>query len=159
VKASRTDYSRLIDWSKVASPDRPRAMRKQVLRFVGGIRGERKGEVTGNQIRAWFHGTPAAFVDAAICSAVSREELNVCRTALGRSKANERYVYELTDKGRASLRSQYAAKQRTPYEDAWERVASVMNSLEALDAGERRRFFDNLIDEAEERRDAINDGE
>jgi len=103
MNTSRTDYSRMIDWSAVKSPDNKAAMRRQILRFVGGIRGERKNEVTKKQILAWFRATPPDFVDEAIWDALREDEIDVRRTALLNRRANGRSVYELTDKGRAVL--------------------------------------------------------
>lgn len=104
MNAARMDYSRNINWSAAKSSDHAAAMRRQILRFVFGIRSEREGGVTRKQILAWFYGTPADFVEAAILDAVTRDEVNVCRTALVR-RANARYVYEITDKGREALKA------------------------------------------------------
>ncbi len=105
-------YSRHLDWSAVKG-DAARSMRLAVLRFVRGIRGERKTEVTRAQILAWFSATPAAFVEDAILDAVTRDEVQVFRAALGRASANARYIYVLTDLGREAIRAMSCESIRT----------------------------------------------
>ena len=111
MKASRRDIGRSIDYSHVEQG--PVAMRRAILRFVRGLVGERKTEVTHKQIVAWFSGTPAAFVESAILEAVTLDELRVTRTGLVR-RPNGRVVYELTDTGLATIgTSNVAADKRT----------------------------------------------
>lgn len=109
---SLAKQDRAIDWSAVKG-DALAAMRRAVLRFVRGYRGERKNEVTRKQILDWFKGTPSEFVEDAILDAVTRDELRPCRAALVQ-RSNSKTVYEITDKGREALK---AVKPPPDFED------------------------------------------
>jgi len=100
VNAARGDYSRRINWSSV-SGDAAGAMRRQIVRFVGGVRGERKGEVTQKQIFAWFFGTPRDAVNRGILDAIAENEIE----AGARGPRGGSTVFWITDKGRAALRA------------------------------------------------------
>jgi hypothetical protein len=95
--ASRTDYSRRIDWSGV-SGDALASMRAQVARFVRGIRGPRLDGVSEQQILDWFSGTPAPFVKEGILEAVCHREIRCCKRSLGSNRrANGAHVYVVDD--------------------------------------------------------------
>jgi len=110
VNCARTHDSRVLDYSALKG-DGKGALRRAILHFVRGIRGERKREVTRKQILTWFRGTPTDFVEAAILDAVTDDLLNCCRTTLVR-RSNERYVYELTEKGRRAVDNRDAPSER-----------------------------------------------
>jgi hypothetical protein len=82
MNASRTHDSRRIDFSKLKG-DALTKMRLALLRFVGGIRGERKTEVDTRQIRRWFSGTPAgcSLRDVWDCQPRDDAEVATVRTA------------------------------------------------------------------------------
>lgn len=90
---AKTDQARMVDWSKVKG-DALESMTVQVQRFVRGIRGERKLQVSRKQILAWFRGTPADFTDLAITTACVQGKI-ACHAKSGTgSKHNAAYVYE-----------------------------------------------------------------
>lgn len=91
---AKTDQSRLLDWSKVKG-DALASLARQVIRFVGGIRGERKACVSRRQILAWFRGTPADFTDRAITEACAQGKI-ACHAKSGTGRRhNAAHVYEV----------------------------------------------------------------
>ncbi len=94
---SRTDYSRKIDWSAVK--DARVSMRRQVVRFIHGIKKPRETPVTTKQILAWFHGTPWEFVNQVLQDAVDANEIefNSSHPHGARSRAGTYTIVETAD--------------------------------------------------------------
>ncbi len=93
MRASRTDDSRRVDWSKVKDASLEQ-MARQVARYVRGIRGERAEGVTRKQIRAWFYGTPPAYLEEGLNMAIARD-LIACfsKSPTSSRRANGAYSY------------------------------------------------------------------
>lgn len=97
--ASRSDYSRRLDWSAVKG-DALAQLTAQVTRFVAGIRGPRRGGVSRKQILTWFSGTPEEFVEKAILEAVTESKIRCCMRSLGsNSRANGAHEYVVDTAG------------------------------------------------------------
>jgi len=98
MRASRTHGSRLIMFhSPDLTFDGASALRKQIVDFVRGIRGERKNAVTEKQIVQWFRGTNAAFVRRQIGAACAAGEIRCCAKSLGSHRSHAgAYVYEVS---------------------------------------------------------------
>ena len=96
MRQSKTPTCRLIDYSAPLKFDGAAALRKQIVAFVGGVRGPRQHPVTEAQIVAWFRSTPPAFVRAQLTE-VCGEQVRICLATMGGShvRHNARYVYEI----------------------------------------------------------------
>ena len=97
MRASKTPTCRLIDFSAPLKFDGEAALRRHIVDYVRGVRGERQKAVTEAQIIAWFRGTPPGFVRARLAE-VCGEEIRCCLASLGgaRIRHNAQYVYEVT---------------------------------------------------------------
>ena len=97
MRASKTLTCRVIQYhSADLRFDGAIALRNQIVRYVAGIRGERKAPVSAKQIVSWFRGTDAKFVNEQLTTLVA--EGRVCIAAKSpissRSRAhNSAYVY------------------------------------------------------------------
>ena len=96
MRASKTPICRLINYSAPLKFDGAEALRKQIVKFVGGVRGPRQNPVTEKQIVLWFRSTPADFVKARITE-VCGSQIRTCHASLGGShiRHNAGYVYEV----------------------------------------------------------------
>lgn len=93
--ASRTQTCRLIDYSAPLKFDGIAALRKQIVAYVRGVRGDRHRAVSEAQIVTWFRGTPAEFVKARLLETVASGEITVAGMNLGsHRRANGAYAYE-----------------------------------------------------------------
>lgn len=70
--ASKTPMCRLVDYSARLKFDGIVALRKQIVSYVGGVRGTRKGALSEDDIVAWFRSTPAEFVRLRIAEEVGK---------------------------------------------------------------------------------------
>ena len=95
MRASKTPTCRLIDYSARLKFDGAAALRKQIVAYVGGVRGERQNPVTEAQIIAWFRSTPPDFVRARLTE-VCGDQVRCCLASMGGSRIrhNAKYVYE-----------------------------------------------------------------
>lgn len=80
------------------------ALRREVVRFVRGVRRPRTAMVTMREIAAWFMRTDAARVNVAVGELIVDGVLAIARTSF-RSPIphNARYVYGIADDARALL--------------------------------------------------------
>lgn len=104
MKTARTDYSRSVDWSgtKGTPKERLGSLERQIVRFVGGIRGPRENPVTKVQILRWFRCTPEEFVGQAIMEAVANDRIRVSRNGIRHGRSAVGYVYELSGASRST---------------------------------------------------------
>ena len=95
--ASKTPTCRLIDYSAPLKFDGAAALRKQIVAFVGGVRGQRQNPMTEAQIIAWFRSTPAEFVRARLTEVCGKDGVRCCLANMGGSRIRHdaRYVYEV----------------------------------------------------------------
>jgi hypothetical protein len=96
MKASRTDASRLIDYSSPAiKGDGAAMLRRGIQKFCAGIRGPRENPVSEKQIVQWFRSTDAEFVREQITEACTRGLIRCCQKSLTSSRRYRgAYVYE-----------------------------------------------------------------
>lgn len=69
---SYTSLCRVIDYSEPWRFDGMLALRKQIVFYVRGLRGPRKGTLSEDDIVAWFRSTPAEFVRLRIAEEVGK---------------------------------------------------------------------------------------
>ncbi len=97
MNCDRTHISRMIDYSAGnLTFDGAAALQKQIVRFVGGIRGPRENPVTDRQINKWFRSTPESFVDDQLFAVCNDGRVRACRRSLSSGRRwNGVSVYEL----------------------------------------------------------------
>ena len=97
MRASRTPTPRLIQYHAADLRfDGATALRRQIVIFVRGIRGNRQTGVSEKQIVSWFRGTDPGFVRQRLSEACAAGEVRCCARALGsRRRFNGGYVYEV----------------------------------------------------------------
>jgi hypothetical protein len=93
MKASRADWHRQLDFSKIACDGRMESME----RAIHALLARRKNPMRPAEIKRWFRATPDLFVDAAIESAVFKGIIRQCRSSMSRNRCV--VVYE-ADEGR-----------------------------------------------------------
>jgi hypothetical protein len=94
--ASKTPMERLIDYSATNLKfDGAEALRRRIVAFIKGVRGERKNPVTEKQIVAWFRGTPPAFVKAQLTEVCGGEVRIAIASMSSNRRASGVYVYEV----------------------------------------------------------------
>ena len=97
MRCARTDISRMIDYSAPnLKVDGAVALQKQIVRFVGGIKGERENPVTDRQINKWFRSTPDNFIDDQLFAVCIDGRVRACRRSMSSGRRwNGVSVYEL----------------------------------------------------------------
>ena len=98
MRASRTPTARLIQYHATDLRfDGAASLRRQIVGFVRGIRGERQNGVTERQIISWFRGTNPDFVRARLTEVCASGEVRCCMRSLGSGRRhNGGYVYVVT---------------------------------------------------------------
>ena len=75
--------------------DGAKALQSWIVRFVKGIRGERKVPVSEKQIVDWFRATDPAFVREQLDVVCADGRVRICQRSLSsRRRFNGAYVYE-----------------------------------------------------------------
>lgn len=93
--AARTQLAHVIDYSADGlKVDGAKACQREIVRFVRGVRGSRKTQVTAAQIVKWFRATPEDFVQAQIDEALLEGRIRISPRSLGSTRrASGTYVY------------------------------------------------------------------
>jgi len=105
MKASRSHDGRVIQYHATnLTFDGAVALRRQILRYIHGIKGPRENPVTRKQIVEWFRATDPAFVEKQINYLSDTLKIRGLANSLGSHRRfNGRYVYELTEAGEREL--------------------------------------------------------
>lgn len=91
-------FSRKIAYHAVSGYDGRAALKREIVRFVRGIRGARECAVTQEQIVAWFRATDAACVRRCILDLVVDDVITIQRSSLRSPMPhNTRYTYAVVD--------------------------------------------------------------
>lgn len=93
---SRTPMPRLLRYNDPGfKGDGAGALRREIAKFVGGIKGDRKNPVSEKQILAWFKSTDPDFVRKQITDACGAGEIRCVRTSTRTRGHNRAYRYEV----------------------------------------------------------------
>lgn len=97
MRAARTPDCRLVNFADPALKfDGASALRKQIAKFVAGVKGERKNPVSEKQIVAWFKSTTPAFVKQQITEACAAGKIRCVMNSLSSGRRhNGAYRYEI----------------------------------------------------------------
>lgn len=83
-----------IDWTQTKSPKA--GCKAQILKFVRGIRGDRKNPVSRKQIANWLPGTPPDFVDECLIELLADGKVEIVRNSLSSGRRfNGAYRYQI----------------------------------------------------------------
>ena len=79
MNASRADWRRALDYSAVKDPD-------SITHAIQALLFRRADPMRQKEIERWFHGTPKAFISAALLTMLDRGQCKLVSTSLNRKR-------------------------------------------------------------------------